>query len=176
MEIIIRNYSIFCRVLLDSIVTMSVRRKLLRPKSLFWAFRAEWRSDLSYCPCPTTILPLPTRMRLMLPCIRLCFYTFLSETLDRYANWVGVQPRKQKQVTYGGHISPKSQPILKIYMRFGIAIEFPTIWDFERVRSFICLEVMVKNVLCVAFQKSTKFLLFLVYVWAGVWIAFWQKL
>ena len=27
---------------------------------------------MSYCPCPTTILPLPTRTRLMLPCIRPC--------------------------------------------------------------------------------------------------------
>ena len=40
--------------------------------SLFSVFWAE-RFDLSYCPCPTTILPLPTRMLLMLSCIRPCF-------------------------------------------------------------------------------------------------------
>ena len=62
-------------------VTMSVRRSVgpsVRPKSLrfaslFSAFRGKRRSDLSYCPSPTTILPLPTRTRLMLPCIRPCF-------------------------------------------------------------------------------------------------------
>ena len=43
--------------------------------SLFQVFRAERRSVLSYCPCPTTILPLPTRTRLMLPCIRPCYKT-----------------------------------------------------------------------------------------------------
>merc|ERR1712087_858143 len=36
---------------------------------LFLAFRAERRSDLSYCPCPTTVLLLPTHTQLMLPCI-----------------------------------------------------------------------------------------------------------
>ena len=78
-------FQVFSRVHATLYVTMSVRRsvcpsvgpsvgrKSLRSKSFFWAFRAEWRSDLSYCPCPTTILPLPTRTRLMLPCIRPCF-------------------------------------------------------------------------------------------------------
>ena len=33
---------------------------------------------MSYCPCPTTVLPLPTRTRLMLPCIRPCFRLCLS--------------------------------------------------------------------------------------------------
>ena len=72
---------LFSRVHATLYVTMSVRRsvgpsvrrKSLRPKSLFWVFRAEWRSDLSYCPCPTTIQPLPTRTQLMLPCIQPCF-------------------------------------------------------------------------------------------------------
>ena len=41
--------------------------------SRFWAFRAKRRADFSYCPCPATILPLPTRTRLMLPCIRPCW-------------------------------------------------------------------------------------------------------
>ena len=40
--------------------------------SRFWALRAKTRADFSYCPCPATILPLPTRTRLMLPCIRPC--------------------------------------------------------------------------------------------------------
>ena len=40
--------------------------------SRFWAFRAKRRAYLSYCPCPDNILPLPTRTRLMLPCIRPC--------------------------------------------------------------------------------------------------------
>ena len=47
--------------------------------SLFQAFRDERRSDLSYCPCPTTTLILPTLTRLMLPCIRPCLFFFLPE-------------------------------------------------------------------------------------------------
>ena len=39
-------------------------------------FRADRRSVLSYGPCPTTILPLPTRTQMMLPCIRPCFLNF----------------------------------------------------------------------------------------------------
>ena len=69
---------IFSRVHATLYVTMSVGPSV-RPSvgrseitSLFSAFRAERSSDMSYCPCPTTILPLPTRTRLMLPCIRPC--------------------------------------------------------------------------------------------------------
>ena len=70
-----RLYTSLCRSVRRSVrpsVRPSVGRKSLRFASLFSAFRAERRSDLSYCPCPTTILPLPTRTRLMLPCIRPC--------------------------------------------------------------------------------------------------------
>ena len=42
--------------------------------SRFGGFRAKRRADFSYCPCPATILPLPTRTRLMLPCIRPCYF------------------------------------------------------------------------------------------------------
>ena len=58
------------------LVGRSVRRSVypsVRPSEitlLFQVFRAERRSDLSYCPCPTNILPLPTRTRLKLPCIQ----------------------------------------------------------------------------------------------------------
>ena len=67
---------LFSRVHATLYVTMSVGPSV-RPKSLcsallFSVFWAERRLDLSYCPCPTTILPLPTRTRLMLPCIRPC--------------------------------------------------------------------------------------------------------
>ena len=52
----------------------------VRPKSLSFFRRLEFNRDQirallrleSYCPCPTTILPLPTRTQLMLPCIRPC--------------------------------------------------------------------------------------------------------
>ena len=40
----------------------------------FCAFRAERRANLSYCPCPSAILPLSTRTWLMLPCIRPCYF------------------------------------------------------------------------------------------------------
>ena len=40
--------------------------------SRFCTFRAERRAGLSYCPCLSAILPLPTGTRLMLPCIRPC--------------------------------------------------------------------------------------------------------
>ena len=62
-----RLYTSLCRSVGPSEIT-----------SLFQVFRAERRSDLSYCPCPTTILPLPTRTRLMLPCIRPCFLLFFN--------------------------------------------------------------------------------------------------
>ena len=70
---------LFSRVHTILYVTMSVRRSvglsvgLSVITSLFWAFRAKRRADFSYCPCPATILPLPTCTRLMLPCIRPCF-------------------------------------------------------------------------------------------------------
>ena len=74
---------VFSRVHATLYVTMSVRRSVRRSvrwsvcrseiTSLFLAFGAEGRSDLTYCPCPTTILPMPTRTRLMLPCIWPCF-------------------------------------------------------------------------------------------------------
>ena len=57
-----RLYMSLCRS-----VGPSVRRSVIT--SRFWAFRAKRRADFSYCPCPSTILPLPTRTRLMLPCI-----------------------------------------------------------------------------------------------------------
>ena len=62
-----RHYTSLCRS-----VRPSVRPKSLRFASLFSTFSGKRRSDLSYCPCPTTILLLPTRTRLMLPCIRPC--------------------------------------------------------------------------------------------------------
>ena len=82
------DVSAFCHFLVATLyVTMSVRRSVgpsvsrsVGPSvrrsvitSRFWAFRAERRANLSYCPCPDAILPLPTRTRLMLPCIRPCF-------------------------------------------------------------------------------------------------------
>ena len=72
----ILNVAFFSRVHATLYVTMSVRPSVgpsVRPSkitSLFQAYRAERRSDLSYCPCPATILPLPTRTQLMLLCIR----------------------------------------------------------------------------------------------------------
>ena len=56
-------------------VGRSVGRSVIT--SHFWAFRAKRRADFSYCPCLATILPLPTRTRLMLPCIRPCFSSLL---------------------------------------------------------------------------------------------------
>ena len=53
---------------------------------------------------------------------------------------------KKNESLSGGHISVKSQSILKNYMRFGITKEFPTIWDSAKLCSFIRLEVMIKNV------------------------------
>ena len=50
--------------------------------SHFWAFRAETRANLSYCPCPDAILPLLTRTRLMLSCIRPCFLLYDRSLLD----------------------------------------------------------------------------------------------
>ena len=47
-------------------ITMAVGRSVIT--SRFWEFRAKRRADFSYCPCPATILPLPTRTRLMQPC------------------------------------------------------------------------------------------------------------
>ena len=72
------NYGIlfvFSSVHATLYVTMSVRwlvGRLVGRSVRFWAFRAK-RKDFSYCPCPATILPLPTRMWLMLPCIQPCF-------------------------------------------------------------------------------------------------------
>ena len=40
------------------------------------------------------------------------------------------------------NIKVKSQAILRNHMRFGIAKEFPTIWDFARLCSFIRLKDM----------------------------------
>ena len=51
----------------------------------------------------------------------------------------------------GGHISVNSQPIIKTDMGFGIANKFPTIWEFAQLCSFICLEVIIKNIKCVSF-------------------------
>ena len=70
-------YNVFSRVHATLYVTMSVGPSV-GPSvitSRFWAFRANRRADFSYCPCPATILPLPTRTRLMLPCIRPWFLT-----------------------------------------------------------------------------------------------------
>ena len=66
-----RLYTSLCRSV-GPLVRRSVRRSEIT--SLFSAFRAERRSDLSYCPCLTTILSLPTRTRLMLLCIRPCSF------------------------------------------------------------------------------------------------------
>ena len=69
--------------------------------SRFWAFIAKRRADFSYCPCPATILPLPTRTRLMLPCIRPCyvvknhFLLFSWATLKSYI----------KKTVHGGPIN-----------------------------------------------------------------------
>merc|ERR1712212_495733 len=82
-------------------------RPLVRPSEitlLFQAYRAERRSDLSYCPCPVTILPLPTRTRLMLPCIQPCWdlvhsllisFCFGSEILKK--NGPPPPPKKKKK-------------------------------------------------------------------------------
>ena len=47
---------------------------------------------MSFCPCPTTILPLLTRTRLMLPCIRPCCLTIeLNHNADvLYTRWRAV--------------------------------------------------------------------------------------
>ena len=52
------------------------------------------------------------------------------------------------------NISANSQPIFKNHTRTGIAKEFPTIWDFARLSSFICLEVMIKNMNFVLFKNQ----------------------
>ena len=67
-------YTSLCRLVGPSV------RRFVRPSvitSRFWAFRAKRRAEFSYCPCPATILPLPTRTRLMLPCIRPCWSKIL---------------------------------------------------------------------------------------------------
>ena len=61
-----RLYTSLCRS-----VCPSIGRSIIT--SRFWAFRAKRRADFSYCPCPATILPLPNRTQLMLPCIQPCF-------------------------------------------------------------------------------------------------------
>ena len=55
-----------------------------------------------------------------------------------------------------GHILVKSQPILKNDMRFGIAKEFPTIWESARLCNFIRLEVVIKNIECGPLRKLRK--------------------
>ena len=77
---------VFSRVYATLYVTMSVRGSVRRSviTSRFWAFRARRRADFSYCPCPATILPLPTRTQLMLPCIRPCFFKFLYSDLNYF--------------------------------------------------------------------------------------------
>ena len=66
---------------------MSLCQSVIRPSVItlpFQAFGAEKRTDLSYCPCPTTIMPLPTRTRLMLSCIQPCsIEKNLIEKFDR---------------------------------------------------------------------------------------------
>ena len=69
----------------------------------------------------------------------------------------------EKDSLFRGHISAKSQPILKNYMRFGIAKEFPTIWDFARLCSFIRLEVVIKNKIFVLSSNQRD--LFLRHFW-----------
>ena len=59
---------------------------------------------------------------------------------------------KKMDSTSGGHISVKSEPIFKNYMRFGSAKKFPPIWDFARLCSSIRLKVMIKNVIFVLFR------------------------
>ena len=56
---------------------------------------------------------------------------------------------KKEDLTSRGYISAKSQPIFKNHMRSGTAKQFPTIWDFERLCSFIRLKVMIKNMIFV---------------------------
>ena len=68
-----RLYTSLCRL-----VSRSVGPSIIT--SRFWAFRAKGRADFSYCPCPATILPLPTRTRLMLPCIRPCLEMPVGQT------------------------------------------------------------------------------------------------
>ena len=70
---------IFSRVHETLYITMSVHPSvgLSVITSHFWAIRAERRADLSYFPWPGGILPLSTRTRLILSCIRPCF---VSET------------------------------------------------------------------------------------------------
>ena len=69
-------YTSLCRSVRQSVIT-----------SRFWAFRAERRAYFSYCPCPATILPLPTRTRLMLPCIRPCSFLLFSDTIYSPTPW-----------------------------------------------------------------------------------------
>ena len=56
--------------------------------------------------------------------------------------------------TSGDNISTNPQPIFKNHMRSGIAREFPAIWDFAQLCSFIRLEVMIKNMI---FVLSTNY-------------------
>ena len=62
-----------------------------------------------------------------------------------------IWPWIKKESLSRGHISAKSQLILKNYMRFGIAKEFPAIWEFAQLSLFFCLEVTIKNVNCFTF-------------------------
>ena len=56
--------------------------------------------------------------------------------------------------TSGDNISTNPQPIFKNHMRSGIAREFPAIWDFAQLCSFLRLEVMIKNMI---FVLSTNY-------------------
>ena len=53
---------------------------------------------------------------------------------------------KKMNLTSGSHIVVKCKPIFKNHVRHGSAKQFPTIWDFVRLCSCICLEVTIKNV------------------------------
>ena len=58
----------------------------------------------------------------------------------------------KKVSTFMGTILDKSHPIFINHMRYQSAIKFPTIWEVEWLCSFIRLEVMIKNVICVLFR------------------------
>ena len=64
---------LYVTMLVGWLVSQLVGRSIIT--SRFCAFRAKKRADLSYCPCPDAILPLPTGTRLMLSCIRPCFFS-----------------------------------------------------------------------------------------------------
>ena len=58
-----------------------------------------------------------------------------------------VRSRKKKNAsTSGDNILAKSYSILKKYERFGIAFQFPTIWEVAQLSSSFCSKVTSKNV------------------------------